>query len=180
MKALKEIGLMKAIKFLLYSIFTSLLNTIFLIPLRPLLLRLVGSQIGKDTIIHDVKVFNHYQHGFKNLIIGKECFIGDEVSLDLSDETILEDQVTLSNRVLILTHTNVGYKNHPLQNVIPKFTKKVVIKRGTFIGANVTILPGVTIGECSIVGAGSVVTKDIPSWVVAFGSPASVNTHIKH
>lgn len=179
MKALGEIGIQKAIKFIFYSLFTSILNTILLFPFRPILLRFAGSQIGKDTVIHDVKFFNHYQHGFENLIIGKECFIGPEVSLDLSDAIILEDQVTLSNRVLILTHTNVGYKNHPLQKVILKFTKKVLIKKGSFIGANAIILPGVTVGECAFIGAGAVVTKDVPDWVIAVGSPARVVKSIR-
>lgn len=179
MKALEEIGIQKAIKFIFYSFFTSIVNTILLFPFRPILLRFVGSQIGKNTIIHDVKFFNHYQHGFRNLIIGKECFIGNEVSLDLSDAIILKDQVTLSNRVLILTHTNVGYRNHPLQKYFPKFTKKVLIKKGAFIGANVTILPGVTIGECAFIGAGAVVTKEVPDWAIAVGSPAHVVKRIR-
>lgn len=179
MKALEEIGVLKAIKFVFYSLFVSLINTIFFFPFRSMILRLAGAKVGKDTVLNVVSFFNHYQHGFKNLVIGKECYIGPEVSLDLSDEIILEDQVTLSNRVLILTHTNVGYKNHPLQEYFPKFTKKVVIKKGAFIGAQAIILPGVTIGECAFVGAGAVVTKNIPDWTVAVGFPAHVLKKIR-
>lgn len=180
MKALREIGFIKAFRFIIFSLYASVFNSIFLFPFRPMLLRMAGARIGKNTILHKVSFFNHYQQGFSNLIIGNECFIGDEVSLDLSNHINLEDHATLANRVMVLTHTNVGYKNHPLQEFFPKFTKKVYIKKGAFIGANAIILPGVTIGECSMIGAGSIVTKNIPDWVVAFGSPAKVIKEIKH
>lgn len=52
--------------------------------------------------------------------------------------------------------------------------EKVVIEDDAWIGANVTILPGVTIGRCSIIGAGSVVTKDIPPNCIAAGVPCKV------
>ncbi|RYY14386.1 MAG: acyltransferase, partial [Chitinophagaceae bacterium] len=52
--------------------------------------------------------------------------------------------------------------------------EQVVLKKGCWIGANAIILPGVTIGENSVVGAGSIVTKSIPDRVVAVGSPARV------
>jgi len=54
----------------------------------------------------------------------------------------------------------------------------ITIKNGAWIGANVVIMPGVTIGENSVIGAGSVVTKDIPDNVVAFGTPCKVYREI--
>ena len=53
-------------------------------------------------------------------------------------------------------------------------TKKILIKKNAWIGAQVSILPGVTIGENAIVGTGSIVTKDIPDNAVAVGNPARV------
>ena len=179
MKALKEIGVKKAFKFITFSLFASFVNSIFLFPFRSFLLRIAGADIGKDTVLHKITFFNHYQQGFGTLKIGNECFVGDEVSLDLSDEIILEDKVTLANRALILTHVNVGYKDHPLQEFFPKITKKVVIKKGAFVGANATILPGVIVGQCSFIGAGAVVTKDVPDWTVVVGSPAKILKHLK-
>ena len=179
MKAFQETGVRKIFKFFVFSFFTSLVNSILLFPFRSFLLEMVGASIGKNTVLHKIAFFNHYQRGFRNLKIGNECFIGDEVSLDLSDEIILEDKVTLANRVFILTHLNVGYKDHPLQEFFPKITKKIIIRRGAFVGANVTVLPGVIIGECSVIGAGSVVTRNIPDWVVAVGSPAKIKKRIK-
>ena len=52
------------------------------------------------------------------------------------------------------------------------------IKRGARIGVNVTILPGVTVGEYALVGAGSVVTKDVPPHAVVYGNPAQVHTTV--
>lgn len=53
-------------------------------------------------------------------------------------------------------------------------SRQVVLRRGCWIGANVTILPGVTIGENAVVGAGSIVTRDVPPRTVVAGNPARV------
>ena len=86
----------------------------------------------------------------------------------------LEAQVTLAERVLVLTHTNVGYADHPLQARFPASAAPVVIERGSFVGANATLLPGVRIGAGSFVAAGSVVTEDVPKATLVAGVPARV------
>lgn len=179
-KALTEIGLAKATRFILSSIFVTLINTTPLFPFRPMLFKLFGARIGKNTVLHKISFFNQHVNGFRNFIAGNNCFVGNEVSLDLAEKIVFEDYVTLANRVLILTHTNVGYKDHPLQKFFPKIGKKVHIKRGAFIGASAIILPGVTIGGHSFIGAGAIVTKNIPEWSVAVGNPAKVIKKIKH
>lgn len=84
----------------------------------------------------------------------------------------LERNVTLAERVTILTHTNVGYKDHPLQMYFPSFTKQVVLEDGCFIGTNATILPGIKIGKCAFVCAGSIINKDVMPYHVVAGVPA--------
>ena len=74
--------------------------------------------------------------------------------------------------MLILTHTNVGYRDHPLQAHFPPMSGPVTIRRGSFVGAAVTILPGLTIGPEAFVAAGSVVTADVPPRTVVAGVPA--------
>ncbi len=69
---------------------------------------------------------------------------------------------------------NVGYKNHPLQKVLPSFVSEIVIKNGIFLGLGTIILPGIVINNFSIVGAGTVVTKDINSFKVVAGMPGRV------
>jgi len=135
-------------------------------------LRLLGARIGARVVLHDVRFFNLYRRGPGGLGLGDECFLGDECLLDLADEIQLEDQVTLAERVVILTHLNVGYHDHPLQAQFPAFTAPVRIGRGSFVGANATLLPGVRIGAGSFVGAGSVVTEDVPDRTLVAGVPA--------
>jgi len=170
----KEISITKLIKFVTFEFFMFFYNLLICPPLRKIFLKIFGARVGKNTIIHNTSFFNLYRKGFSGLKIGKKCFIGNECLFDLADALVIGDNVTLAERVIILTHLNVGYKNHPLQKHFPKFSKPVVIKEGSFIGAGSIILPGVTIGKNSLVGAGSVVTKDIPNCCVVAGNPAKL------
>jgi acetyltransferase-like isoleucine patch superfamily enzyme len=164
LKALREIGVRGALRFVAGTTVLVLFRLMVLPPSRTGFLRLVGARVGKDTIIQGIKFFNVYRRGFGGLSIGDYCFIGDEALLDLADEVILEDEVTLAERVTVLTHVNVGYRDHPLQRHFPSYAKRVVFKRGSFIGTNVTVLAGVT--------AGAVVTEDVPPRHMVGGVPA--------
>jgi acetyltransferase-like isoleucine patch superfamily enzyme len=104
--------------------------------------------------------------------VGAECFLGDECLLDLAEGITMQPQVTLAERVVVLTHTNVGYADHPLQASFPPSAAPVVFERGCFVGASVTILPGVTIGHEAFVAAGSVVTRDVAPRTLVAGVPA--------
>ena len=122
MKALREIGLGRAAKFGFYTL-AMLPYRVALVPqLRAPWLRLLGAGIGRRSILHDVRFFNLYRRGLSGLSIGDDCFLGDECLLDLADAIRFEDQVTLAERVVILTHTNVGYQDHPLQGHFPATT----------------------------------------------------------
>jgi maltose O-acetyltransferase len=171
-KALDEIGWKRAARFGFYTVALIPYRLALVPQLRAPWLRLLGARIGPRTILHEVRFFNLYRRGLAGLRIGRECFLGDECLLDLAEAVELEDQVTLAERVLILTHTNVGYADHPLQARFPASTAPVSVKRGSFLGANVTVLPGVTVGERSFVAAGSVVTADVPSDSLVAGVPA--------
>ncbi len=174
MQALREIGLPKAIKFGWTTLALLPWRWLLVPQLRAPYLRGLGATIGAETIIHDLAFFNAYRTGWRGLQIGKRCFIGDQCLLDLADRIELHDSVTLAERVTILTHTNVGYADHPLQPYFPPFSAPVVIERGAFVGVNATIMPGVRIGECAFVAAGSLVRDDVPAWHVVGGVPARV------
>jgi acetyltransferase-like isoleucine patch superfamily enzyme len=172
MKALDEIGWARALRFGFFTL-AMLPYRVALVPqLRAPWLRLLGARVGRRTLLHDVRFFNLYRRGLAGLDIGEECFLGDECLLDLAEGVRLERQVTLAERVLVLTHTNVGYHDHPLQAAFPPMAAPVVIERGSFLGANVTVLPGVRIGEQSFVAAGSVVTADVAPRTLVAGIPA--------
>ena len=172
MKALDEIGVGRAMRFGLFTLAMVPYRAALFPPVRAFWLRMLGAKIGRRSILHDVRFFNLYRRGLRGLRVGDDCFIGDECLLDLAEEIRLEDHVTLAERVLILTHTNVGYRDHPLQPFFPSLAAPVTIRRGSFVGAAVTILPGLTIGPEAFVAAGSVVTADVPPRTVVAGVPA--------
>ncbi len=80
----------------------------------------------------------------------------------------IEDNAAIAANVQILTNNHDPYEREVL------LCKPVLIKKGAWIGAGATILPGVTVGKYAIVGAASVVTKDVPNYVVVVGNPAKV------
>ncbi len=179
MKAVIEIGIKKTIKFGLITFLIVVYKLMIFPQMRVIFLRLLGAKIGKNVIIHDVKFFNYYRKGFKGLTIGDNSFIGNETMIDLADEIKIEDYVTLAERVLVLSHTNVGYKDHPLQKFFPPISKAVGIGRGSFIGVNGVIMPGVHIASGTFVAAGSIVTEDTKPYSLYAGTPARFIRFIK-
>lgn len=174
MKALGEIGIRRAVRFGFFTLALVPYRLALVPQLRSPWLRLLGARIGRRTVLHDVRFFNAYRKGLSGLEIGDDCFVGDECLLDLADGIRMERQVTLAERVVVLTHMNVGYADHPLQRHFPAMSAPVTFEDGCFVGASVTILAGVTVGRGAFVAAGAVVTRDVePSTVVA-GVPARV------
>ncbi|MBP9926416.1 MAG: sugar O-acetyltransferase [Cyclobacteriaceae bacterium] len=134
--------------------------------MRDRLSEIIGSEIDKST---NVFVPFHTNFG-KHIKLGKNVFINHACSfLDLGGITI-EDDVLIGPRV------NLTTENHPVDPAKRKFLnlKSILIKRNAWIGAGATILPGVTIGENSIVAAGAVVTKDVPANTIVGGVPAKM------
>jgi acetyltransferase-like isoleucine patch superfamily enzyme len=171
-KALAEIGWRRALRYACYTLALVPYRLLLFPQLRAPWLRLLGARVGASVILHDVRFFNLYRRGPGGLSIGDCCFLGDECLLDLAEAITLERHVTLAERVLVLTHTNVGYADHPLQPHFPPRAEPVVFETGCFVGANVTILPGVRVGARSFVAAGSVVTGDVPPGTLVAGAPA--------
>jgi acetyltransferase-like isoleucine patch superfamily enzyme len=173
-KAIEEIGWGRALRFGFLTLAMVPYRLALVPPLRVAWLRLLGARVGRRTTLHDVRFFNLYRRGLPGLEIGNECFVGDECLLDLAEGVRLRDQVTLAERVTVLTHMNVGYRDHPLQSHFPAMAAPVTFDTGCFVGAGVTILPGLTIGERAFVAAGAVVTRDVPPRSLAAGVPARV------
>lgn len=179
MQAVNEIGLGKALRFVFFTFYQIFFKLMIFPQMRKIALSLVGAKIGEGAMILDLQFFNWHHSGPSGLKIGKECFIGDQALMDLYGKITLEDQVTLAQRVTVLTHINIGYKNHPLQKYFPSKSSPVVFKKGSVVCAVATILPGVTIGENSLVAAGSVVTKDVPAHTMVAGVPAKVKKRLR-
>lgn len=109
------------------------------------------------------------------VIIRPNVMLFGETVIDMNCSILIEDDVMIGSGVHIYVNNHkFDDPNIPLidQGYYPD--QKVILKKGCWIGANAIILPGVSIGENSVVGAGSIVTKSIPDRVVAVGSPAKV------
>lgn len=141
-------------------------NEANLAEIRALLNRITATEIDTTTVI-----FPPFQINYgKNTKIGKNVFINfDCTFLDLGGITI-EDNVMLAPKVSLLS------EGHPIssQERQTLTTGKIHIKKNAWIGANATILQDVTIGENSVVAAGSVVSKDVSDNVVVGGTPAKI------
>lgn len=121
-----------------------------------------------------------YIIGCSQISIGKNIVLRSGVYLH-GETSSLECSIVIEDDVLIGSGVHIYVENHKFSNCnIPIFyqghdqAKRVVVKKGAWIGANVIILPGVEIGENSVVGAGAVVTKSVPNFVVVAGNPARI------
>lgn len=119
---------------------------------------LPGAVIGRD-----VNVCSH-------CFIENQVFVGDRVTVKCGVQ--LWDGVTLEDDVFV--GPNVTFTNdlQPRSRNVAAKLLPTLVKKGASIGANATILPGITIGEGSMVGAGAVVIKDVPPGVTVVGNPA--------
>lgn len=95
--------------------------------------------------------------------------IGAVEQVEIGDDVMLASNVTMLDNLHGYRHPHEPYKYQPIQRIAP-----VIVGRGCWIGQNVVILPSVKIGEMSIVGANSVVMRDIPPRSIAVGAPAKV------
>jgi UDP-2-acetamido-3-amino-2,3-dideoxy-glucuronate N-acetyltransferase len=137
-------------------------------------------QIGEDTKIW------HFSHVLKNTNIGKKCSIGQNVmigpNVDIGDNVKIQNNVSVYEGVVLeddvfcgpsMVFTNVtNPRSHwPRKDEF----KKTLVKKGSSIGANATIICGNTIGRYAFIGAGALVNKDLPDFALVYGVPARVH-----
>lgn len=140
-----------------------------------------GAQIGQGTKIW------HFSHVSSGAVIGEKCSLGQNV--------FVANQVKIGNGVKIQNNVSV-YEGVELEDYVfcgpsmvftnvrtprsefPRNTSadygKILVKRGASIGANATIVTGITLHECAFVAAGAVVTKDVPAYAMVAGVPAKI------
>lgn len=108
--------------------------------------------------------------------IGKHVFLAGGNSLDRArpDLITLEDYTALSGGVHILTHSNPTLPLRKILGESSSIVEPVIIKKGAWLAVNCIILPGIIVGENSIVTAGSVVTRNVPPNTIVAGNPARV------
>lgn len=104
----------------------------------------------------------------KKLKIGKRVFINSNLLAMARGGITIEDDVQIAGNVSLLSN------NHDMYDRAILLCKPIAIRQGAWIGANAVVLPGVEVGRFAVVGAGSVVTKDVPDYAVVVGNPARV------
>ena len=109
------------------------------------------------------------------IIIGNSVLIGPYCTLGCSNEIIIEDNVMLG------PHVHITDRNHTFEDVTLPINKQpaismgpVIIKSGSWLGYGCQIMPNVTVGKHCVVGAGAIVTRDIPNYSVVVGMPARI------
>lgn len=115
--------------------------------------------------------------------VGKNVQIGHQVRLDFgnAEKIAIEDDVLIANGVTLLCHIRDMKKYHIGMKVkeLPLKYCNIHLGKGCYIGINVTIMPGVHIGEGAVIGACALVTKDVPAWTIATGVPARVIKNVE-
>lgn len=110
--------------------------------------------------------------------VGKDIFIGDSVKIDSghADMIYIEDHAHIAGGTRLLCHQRDlrDYKVGDDYAKLPYRLGEIHLKKGSLVGMESFVMPGVTIGEGAIVGAFSLVTHDIPAWTIAVGRPAKV------
>ncbi len=141
-----------------------------------------SSKIGKNTLIWQFCVV------LKNAKIGNNCNINAHVLIE--NDVIIGNNVTVKSGVQIwdgitieddvFIGPNVTFTNDflPRSKQYPKDFLKTIVKKGASIGANSTIIGGITVGEYAMIGAGSVVTKNVGSQELWYGSPAKFRGYV--
>lgn len=132
---------------------------------RSAVLRLWGAKIGRRcAFAASAKIWAPW-----NLEVGDYVAIGPRAEIYDVDKIVMGSNITISQDSYLCTAShNISQLKKPL------VTKSVKLADSTWISARAIVLPGVTIGEGAVVGAGSVVTKDVEPWTVVGGNPAKV------
>lgn len=146
--------------------------------------------IRSHSVLYGGNIIGNNFHAGHGVLIREHNTIGDNVSI--GSHSVVEHHISIGNNVRIhsntfipeytvledncwigpcVVFTNARYPESPN---VKKELVGPTIKRGAIVGANVTILPGVTIGENALIGAGTVVTKDIPAKAVVVGNPMRI------
>ena len=135
----------------------------------------------------------HYSHIQSGSIIGRNCTLGQNVNI--GNNVIIGNNVKIQNNVSVyegveledfvfcgpsMVFTNVIVPRSEFPKQENKLYTKTLVKKSASIGANATIICGNTIGKYSIIGAGAVVTKDVPDFALVVGNPAKIKYWVNY
>lgn len=145
---------------------------------RESILRELFGKVGENVLVDAPLYCDH----------GDNIFIGNNVVIGMNCTFVDNQEIHIGNQVMIASNVQIYTASHPVlpkERLVPDwkergttffrtYARSVVIRDNAWIGGGCIILPGVTVGENSVVGAGSVVTRDVPDNCVAAGNPCRV------
>lgn len=136
------------------------------------------TSIGRNTRIWQFCVVLKGAKIGANVNICSHCFIENDVvigdDVTLKNGIYLFDGITLEDKVFIGPNVTFTNDKNPRSKAYPNVYSKTIIKKGASVGGGAVILPGITIGENAMIGAGAIVTKDVPSNGVVYGNAAKL------
>lgn len=146
-----------------------------------------SSYVDESVLIGEGTKIWHFSHVQSGAIIGKNCSIGQNVNV--GNNVKIGNHVKIQNNVSVyegveledyvfcgpsMVFTNIKVPRSEFPQRGNKFYSKTLVKKSASIGANATIVCGVTIGEYAMVGSGTVVTKDVPAYTLVVGNPGRI------
>ena len=146
-----------------------------------------SSYVDESVLIGEGTKIWHFSHVQSGAIIGKNCSIGQNVNV--GNNVKIGNHVKIQNNVSVyegveledyvfcgpsMVFTNIKVPRSEFPQRGNKFYSKTLVKKSASIGANATIVCGVTIGEYAMIGSGTVVTKDVPAYALVVGTPGRV------
>tara|TARA_Y100001935_G_C17038230_1_gene375939 strand:+ start:66 stop:569 length:504 start_codon:yes stop_codon:yes gene_type:complete len=146
-----------------------------------------SSYVDDDVTIGESTKIWHFSHIQSGSIIGKKCSIGQNVNIgnnvQIGNNVKIQNNVSVYEGVVLedfvfcgpsMVFTNIKIPRSEFPQRGSEFYLKTIVKRSASIGANATIVCGVTIGEYALIGSGAVVTKDVPPYSLVVGNPAKI------
>jgi maltose O-acetyltransferase len=130
-----------------------------------------STRIKRSFVIDNALTDENSTGDFGHLFIGANCYVGDEVYVDLADKVVIGDDVTISGRVSFITHADCN-RSPWVAERFPRETGPIEVGEGAWLGFGATVMHGVTIGEESVVASGALVTDDVEPRSVYGGTPA--------
>ncbi|MCH7763909.1 MAG: N-acetyltransferase [Candidatus Marinimicrobia bacterium] len=146
-----------------------------------------SSYVDDDVEIGEGSKIWHFSHIQSGAIIGKNCSIGQNVNI--ANNVKIGNHVKIQNNVSVyegveledyvfcgpsMVFTNIKVPRSEFPQRGTEFYQKTLVKKSASIGANATIICGVTIGEYAMIGSGAVVTKDVPAYALVMGNPGRI------
>ena len=146
-----------------------------------------SSFIDEDVLIGDNTKIWHFSHIQSGAVIGEECNLGQNVNI--GNNVIIGNHVKIQNNVSVyegveledyvfcgpsMVFTNIKVPRSEFPQKGTEYYSKTLVKKSVSIGANATIVCGVTIGEYALIGSGAVITKDVPPFSLVVGNPGII------